>query len=118
MIRQIEHLGLLVNVVFVGDRLLETVRALESSVSVRSGLKAYLIFHYTPSRIASLFNLTTVKFEPCYQRWDTDVGLAYTDQRLHEDGDMMNGTIATSEMSSSSGCFYNFNRFAKVRRKF
>ena len=68
VVEQIERLGLLVNVVFLGDRLTETVRRLESSSkTVGSGAGSYLVFHYTPSPLALDFNLTTVKFEPCDQ---------------------------------------------------
>ena len=68
VVEQIERLGLLVNVAFLGDGLTETVRRLEAdSKTVSSGAGSYLVFHYTPSPLALDFNLTTVKFEPCDQ---------------------------------------------------
>jgi hypothetical protein len=114
VVQQIEHLGLLVNVVFLGDRLIETVRHLDSaSEAVASGKKSYLVFHYTPSRLTSLFDLTTVKFEPCDQRWG-DIGFGggteITD--VEDGGD--DGDDSHAGSSSAHTCFYNSNRFAKV----
>ena len=76
VVEQIERLGLLVNVAFLGDRLTETVRRLEAdSKMVSSGAGSYLVFHYTPSPLALDFNLTTVKFEPCDQECGSNNGL-------------------------------------------
>ena len=78
VVEQIERLGLLVNVAFLGDGLTETVRRLEAdSKAVSSGAGSYLVFHYTPSPLALDFNLTTVKFEPCDQERGSINGIDY-----------------------------------------
>ena len=65
---QIKALGLKVNIAFVGNNLLKTIDYLENqSASVRSGKKSYLLFHYAPSVITTLYNMTSIKFEPCDQ---------------------------------------------------
>lgn len=101
VIEQIESLGLRVNVVFLGDNLLRTVQYLEThSKEVAQGTSSYLLFHYSPSRLTSKFDLTPVKFELC----DYDSGGHPHHQGLHHH-------INTS----SPNCLYNYNRFAKVR---
>ncbi len=124
IVSQIEQLGLLVNVAFVGDRLLETVAYLDgTSEAVASGERSYLVFHYSPSRLTNTFNLTTVKFEPCDQRWGEpsmgaaagmggQAGLFYGDEDA-ANGDGQNGTLAATVTGST--CFYNLNRFANVQ---
>jgi hypothetical protein len=65
---QIKALGLKVNIAFVGNNLLSTIEYLEHrSESIRSGEKSYLVFHYTPSVLTTLYNMTSIKFEPCDQ---------------------------------------------------
>ena len=71
-----------------------------SSKTVSSGAGSYLVFHYTPSPLALDFNLTTVKFEPCDQRWG-DLVPHMNDGRI--------------DRNTAPTCLYNFNRFAKVR---
>ena len=47
---QIEDLGLLVKVVYVGDNFARVVHYLETeSEAIKSGNKSYLLFHYSPS---------------------------------------------------------------------
>jgi hypothetical protein len=36
-------------------------------IDLRSGKKSYLLFHYAPSVITTLYNMTSIKFEPCDQ---------------------------------------------------
>ena len=91
--RQIEELGLLVNIAFVGDNFERTVRYLETqSTAVASGAKSYLLFHYTPSLLSHIYNLTTIKFDPCepVTQWDLYHG------------------------PRQPNCLYDLNRFAKV----
>lgn len=99
VLEQIKNLGLKVNIAFVGDNLLRTIQYLEhQSESIASGDKSYLLFHYTPSMISTLYNMTSIKFEPCDQsRW------------THNNMFISNLSLAAQE------CLYNFNRFAKVR---
>jgi hypothetical protein len=98
VISQIERLGLLVSVAFVGDRLMETVQAVDAEAEADADAgrnNSYLLFHYTPSAVTSSFNLTSVKFEPCDERWD---------ESEEEEGFAGDGP----------DCLYNYNRFAKV----
>ena len=68
IVDQIKALGLKVNIAFVGDNLLRTIDYLEhQSISVRSGERSYLVFHYAPSVLTALYNMTSIKFEPCDQ---------------------------------------------------
>lgn len=92
---QIESLGLLVKMAFVGTNFESTIRYLENdSESIQNGEKSYLILHYTPSLITHLYNLTTVKFDPCDQQWTS----------THH-----------SNATLSPNCLYEYNRFAKVK---
>ena len=93
--RQIEDLGLLVKFAFVGSNFEATVRYLETqSKAIRQGEKSYLLFHYTPSLITHIYNLTSIKFDPCEQPW--------TSTLYHLNG------------SYSPSCLYDYSRFAKV----
>ncbi len=89
------------------SRLLETVRHLErsSSSSSSSGRKSYLVLHHTPSRLTSLFNLTSVKFEACEDNWGLPVETDF--QHLRGGGGYPVEVGATD-------CLYGYNRFAKV----
>lgn len=101
IIRQIESMGLRVSIAFVGERLLDTVNYLETqSSAIRSGSKSYLLFHYNPSRLNSLFNLTNVKFEEC----------DHSNQILHQP------SISQNVSAFSPNCLFNHNRMAKVRQ--
>ena len=100
LIKQIESLDMRVNIAFVGDNLMKTVHYLETqSSSIRSGLNSYLLFHYKPSRLTSLYDLTSIKFEYCDQ---TDQHQS-TKPSLYQNSSFFN-----------ANCLYNHNRFAKV----
>ena len=64
LIKQIESLGMRINIAFVGDKLMKTVHYLENqSSSVRSGSNSYLLFHYKPSRLTSLYKYTSITLQ-------------------------------------------------------
>ena len=93
--RQIEELGLLVKIAFVGDHFNEVVEYLsEESEDVAQGTKSFLLFHYSPSLITNSYELTNIKFDPCHQPWTT---MGYHGNR-----------------SVAADCLYEYNRFAKV----
>lgn len=93
--RQIEELGLLVKIAFVGDHFEEVVEYLSNeSKDVAQGTKSFLLFHYSPSLITNSYNLTTIKFDPCHQPWTAPIYHA-------------NRSVLTN-------CLYEYNRFAKV----
>ena len=64
--------------------------------AVRDENKSYLLFHYTPSLITHIYNLTSIKFDPCNQ-WK---------QSLYHQKD-----------NFSHNCLYEYGKFAKVRIK-
>ncbi len=108
VLQQIEDLGLLVRVAFLGDNLLPTLHYLESSSdAVSAGRKSYLVLHYTPSRVTSLFNLTSVKFEACEENWGLPVERGEFKDIREEGGFAVN--------VGATDCLYNYNRFAKVK---
>ena len=93
--RQIEDMGLLVKFAFVGSNFEATVRYLETqSKAIGQGEKSYLLFHYSPSLITHIYNLTSIKFDPCEQPWTS--------------------TLYHSNGSISPSCLYDYSRFAKV----
>ena len=94
--RQIEELGLLVKIAFVGDNFEEVVEYLSNeSKDIAQGTKSFLLFHYSPSLITNSYNLTTIKFDPCHQPWTAPIYHA-------------NRSVLTN-------CLYEYNRFAKVQ---
>ena len=101
LIKQIESLGMRVNIAFVGDKLMKTVNYLENqSSSIRSGANSYLLFHYNPSRITSLYHYTPIKFEFC-------------DHTEHHHS--MQPSLYQNTSFFNANCLYNNNKFAKVR---
>ena len=94
--RQIEELGLLVKIAFVGDYFDQVVDYLanESEEIAKLRTKSFLLFHYTPSLITHSYNLTTIKFDPCQQPWTAP--------------------IYHANRSVTTNCLYEYNRFAKV----
>ncbi|XP_040568562.1 uncharacterized protein [Lepeophtheirus salmonis] len=110
VIRQIQVLGLLVEVVFVGKSLPSLVHTLDSSPEIMNGSRSYLIFHYEPSPITTGFNLTNVKFEYCGHGNDLEFG----EERLNRP-EIVDPQSREKWMSYySQNCFYSFNRFAKI----
>ena len=100
LIKQIESLGMRVNIAFVGDKLMKTVNYLENqSSSIRSGANSYLLFHYNPSRITSLYQYTPIKFEFC-------------DHTEHHHS--MQPSLYQNTSFFNANCLYNNNKFAKV----
>ena len=101
LIKQIESLEMRINIAFVGDKLMKTVNYLESkSDAVRSGSNSYLLFHYMPSRLTSLYKYTSIKFEFC----DHTEHHHSTQPSLYQNTSFFN-----------ANCLYNHNKFAKVR---
>ena len=100
LIKQIESLGMRINIAFVGDKLMQTVNYLENeSTSIRSGDNSYLLFHYKPSRLTSLYRYTSIKFEFC----DHTEHHHSTQPSLYQNTSFFN-----------ANCLYNNNKFAKV----
>ena len=100
LIKQIESLGMRINIAFVGDKLMKTVSYLENqSNSIRSGANSYLLFHYKPSRLTSLYHYTSIKFEFC----DHTEHHHSTQPSLYQNTSFFN-----------ANCLYNNNKFAKV----
>lgn len=100
LIKQIESLGMRINIAFVGDKLMKTVNYLEKkSSSVRSGSNSYLLFHYKPSWLTSLYKYTSIKFEFC----DHTEHHHSTQPSLYQNTSFFN-----------ANCLYNNNKFAKV----
>ena len=103
LIKQIESLGMRVNIAFVGDKLMKTVNYLENqSSSIRSGANSYLLFHYKPSRLTSLYNYIPIKFELC----DHTEHHHSTQPSLYQNTSFFN-----------ANCLYNNNKFAKVLKR-
>ena len=100
LIKQIESLGMRINIAFVGDKLMKTVNYLETqSDAIRSGSKSYLLFHYKPSKLTSLYKYTSIKFEFC----DHTDHHHSTQPSLYQNTSFFN-----------ANCLYNQNKFAKV----
>ena len=93
--RQIEDLGLLVKLTFIGPNFESTVEYLDKkSNAIKEGSKSYLLYHYKPSLVTHVYNLTDIKFDPCDLQWPNEIN-----------------NINSSE---STNCLYEYNRFAKV----
>ena len=102
LIKQIESLGMRINIAFVGDKLMKTVNYLETqSDAIRSGSKSYLLFHYKPSKLTSLYKYTSIKFEFC----DHTDHHHSTQPSLYQNTSFFN-----------ANCLYNQNKFAKVTK--
>ena len=102
LIKQIESLGMRINIAFVGDKLMKTVNYLETqSNAIRSGSKSYLLFHYKPSKLTSLYKYTSIKFEFC----DHTDHHHSTQPSLYQNTSFFN-----------ANCLYNQNKFAKVTK--
>ena len=96
---QIEDLGLLVKLAFVGDNFARTVQYLETeSETIKQGNKSYLLFHYAPSLVTHTYKLTTVKFDQCPQQWS-----------------QMTSSSSNYSVPSNLQCLYSSNKFSKVR---
>lgn len=85
------------SIIFVGEELIPAIEYLESQIPPD---KSYLVYHYTPSLLTSLFKMTNVKFEPCDENWG--LSIAYGGDFV-EDLDV-----------GAMDCLYTKNRFAKV----
>ena len=95
---QIEDLGLLVKLAFVGDNFARTVQYLETeSETIKQGNKSYLLFHYAPSLVTHTYKLTTVKFDQCPQQWS-----------------QMTSSSSNYSVPSNLQCLYSSNKFSKV----
>ncbi len=92
---QIENLGLLVRIAFVGeDNLIKVASYLERRINSD---ESYLLLHYEPSTLTTKFEYTNVKFEPCRDEWGVI------------------GGVARSALSQD--CYYAPQRLAKVGNK-